>query len=116
MKSARPTDGKTSAPKHGDSKVSALFCGTENPRHLRAIHALLRRPMPREHLDTEAGASNGPALVADLRDLGLELPCDRVPCLDRDGREVKRGIYHLTQRDRIRIARWQARRSRGGEQ
>ncbi len=52
--------------------------------------------MPREHLDTAAGASNGPALVADLRDLGLQLPCDRVPCVDRDGREVKRGVYHLT--------------------
>lgn len=116
MKYARPAEAKTSALEHGDSKAHASFCGTENPRHLRAIHALLRRPMPREHLDTEAGASNGPALVADLRDLGLQPPCDRVPCLDRDGREVKRGIYHLTQRDRICIARWQARRAHGGAQ
>ena len=33
------------------------FTGTDNPRHLRAIAALLRRPMPRENLDTEAGAA-----------------------------------------------------------
>ena len=69
--------------------------------------------MPREQLDREAGASNGPDLVADLRARGLELPCSRAPCLDRDGREVKRGIYHLTQRDRIRVARWLARRAKG---
>lgn len=96
-----------------NSKAAASFLGTSNPRHLRAIHALLRRPMPREQLDREAGASNGPALVAELRDRGLEVPCRRTPCLDRDGREVRRGIYVLTQRDRIRIAKWLARRDRG---
>jgi hypothetical protein len=116
MKNARPAEAKTSAREQGDSKASAAFLGTENPRHLRAIHALLRRPMPREQLDREAGASNGPALVAELRGRGLDLPCARVPCLDRDGREVRRGIYHLTRRDRICIARWQSKRKQGGQQ
>ena len=115
MKRARPINDKASAPGTGAPIIPpACFVGTDNPRHLRAIHSLLRRPMPREQLDHEAGASNGPALVSDLRDLGLDLPCDRVPCLDRDGFEVRRGVYNLTQRDRIRIARWLARRARGG--
>ena len=112
MKNARTAEANTSAHEQGNSNSTALFCGTENPRHLRAIHALLRRPMPREQLDREAGASNGPALVSELRGRGLDVPCSRVACLDRDGREVKRGIYNFTQRDRIRIARWLARRAR----
>ena len=117
MKNARLINDKASAPGTGAAIVPPTkFLGTENPRHLRAIHALLRRPMPREQLDREAGASNGPDLVADLRLRGLDLPCNRVPCLDRDGREVRRGIYHFTQRDRIRIARWQAKRQQRGGQ
>ena len=54
------------------------FNGTDNPRYLRAIHALLVRPVPREQLDRVAGCSNGPALVAALRDLGLGK--DGLPC------------------------------------
>ena len=115
VKRARPIKDKASAPGTG-AAIVATFHGTDNPRQLRAIHALLRRPMPREQLDREAGASNGPALVSDLRGMGLDLPCDRVLCLDRDGRAVRRGIYNLTQRDRTRIARWLARRARGGAQ
>ena len=52
----------------------AKFHGTDNPRHLRALEVLLRRPVPREQLDSVAGCSNGPALVADLRALGLGEP------------------------------------------
>jgi hypothetical protein len=62
--------------------------------------------MPREQVDREAGASNGPALVGDLRALGLELPCTRIPVIDRDGREVKRGVYSLTARDRRGVHGW----------
>ena len=47
------------------------FTGTDNPRHLRALTALLRRPVSREQLDSIAGCSNGPALISDLRDRGL---------------------------------------------
>jgi len=84
------------------------FSGTSNPRHLRAIHALLIRPMPREHLDRAVGCSNGPELVAELRRRGLDVPCERVECYDRDGKPVKRGIYHLTPADRRLIIRWQS--------
>lgn len=113
MRNARPIKDKAGATGKG-AEIVAAFKGTHNPRHLRALHALLRRPMPREQLDTEAGASNGPALVSELRDRGLELPCHRVPCLDRDGREVRRGIYALTTRDRRKVTLWLARRARKG--
>jgi hypothetical protein len=83
------------------------FRGTDNPRHLRAIHALMTRPMPREHLDRAAGCSNGPELVAELRRRGLDVPCERVECYDRDGQTIKRGVYHLTGGDRRLIATWQ---------
>jgi hypothetical protein len=91
---------------------SEKFRGTSNPRHLRALAALLRRPMPREHLDREAGCCNAPDLVAELRSRGLSLPCDRCPVIDRDGREVKRGIYRLTTSDRRKLHLWLATRTR----
>lgn len=91
MKTPDPSEEKPSAP------TSAFY--TDNPRHLRALAALLTRPQPREALDSAAGCSNGPDLVAELRRRGLAVPCDRAPVIDRDGREVKRGIYHLTPHD-----------------
>src|SRR5215813_10833729 len=113
MKSARPLPTETSAPDPAHittaetpKEASFRFTGTENPRHLRALSALLRRPMPREHLDREAGCSNGPQLVSELRARGLEVPCERAPVIDRDGREVYRGVYTLSQCDRRHISRW----------
>jgi hypothetical protein len=75
------------------------FSGTSNQRHLRALEALLRGPVARESLDRVAGASNGPELVAELRRRGLDVPCHRVPCLDRDGFVVRPGVYALTSAD-----------------
>lgn len=91
---------------------NAKFSGTDNPRHLRAIHALMTRPMPREQLDRAAGCSNGPELVAELRRRGLELPCDRVEALDRDGRPCKPGVYNLTNADRRKVSAWLRQRGR----
>ena len=117
MKRARPIKDEASAPGTGAPIVAPTrFLGTENPRHLRVIHALLRRPMPREQLDEVSGASNGPDLVAELRRRGLEVPCTRTKKKDRDLFDCWPGVYHVTQRDRIRIARWQAGRTRGGSQ
>jgi hypothetical protein len=79
---------------------------TSNPRHLRVLIGLLRRAMPREHIDSTAGASNGPELIAEFRRRGLQVPCDRIPVYDRDGREQKRGVYHLTHTDRRKIHRF----------
>lgn len=89
------------------------FTGTDNPRHLRALQALLTRPQPREAIDKRAGCSNGPELVAELRRRGLQVPCELTPCYDRDGFEVRRGVCYLTERDRRRLRAWKRRRARG---
>jgi len=115
MQSAHPNEVKAGAPGTG-AAIVATFHGTDNPRHLRAINALLRRPMPREQLDQVAGCSNGPELVAELRRRGLEVPCTRTKKVDRDLFDCWPGVYHVTQSDRIRIACWQAGRARGSVQ
>jgi sarcosine oxidase gamma subunit len=113
MKSARPSEEVTSAREQGQSKPAAAFLGTDNPRHLRVIQALTVRPTPREELDHVAGCSNGPALVADLRSLGLELPCTRARKTDRDMFTVWPGVYHLTSADRSKLTTWKRKRARG---
>ena len=52
MKTPDPTKAESSAPNR------PKFTGTDNPRHLRAITALMRRPISRQELDSVAGASN----------------------------------------------------------
>jgi hypothetical protein len=84
----------------------AKFAGTDNPRHLRAIQALLNRPVPREHGDRAVGCSNFPDVVAELRRRGLDIPCERVPDRDRDGLPIKRGVYHFVASDRQKVFRW----------
>jgi hypothetical protein len=83
---------------------------TSNPRHLRILILVVRHSMTREHVDAEAGCSNGPELMAELRRRGLQLPCDRIPAYDRDGKLVKRGVYHATTTDRRKIQRFFAER------
>ncbi len=110
MKNARPPEGKPSALDSAKSKP-ARFTGTDNPRHLRALQALLVRPTPRETLDSVAGCSNGPELVAELRRRGLEMPCTRTKKKDRDLFDCWPGVYHLTQADRRKLAAWKRRRT-----
>ena len=92
----------------------ANFTGTDNPRELRAIHALMTRPTTREHLDRATGSSNSPDLIFRMRVKGLEIPCDKVPDTDRDGLPIRRGVFHLTDSDRKKINRWLAARQSGG--
>ena len=86
--------------------TTGKFAGTDNLRHLRAIHALMTRPQRREHLDALAGCSNTPELIAELRRRGLGVPCDRVPDIDRDGLPIRRGVYHLLKSDRRKLNAW----------
>lgn len=86
------------------------FKGTDNPRELRVIAAILVRPRRREDVDSIAGASNGPELVANLRRLGLETPCERIHFIDRDGRPCRPGIYSFTAADRRKYYAWVAKR------
>lgn len=110
MKNARPPKGKPSALDSAKSKP-ARFTGTDNPRHLRALQALLVRPTPREALDSAAGCSNGPELVAELRRRGLDVLCTRTKKKDRDLFDCWPGVYHLTQADRRKLAAWKRRRT-----
>ena len=88
------------------------FTGTDNPRHLRAITALLRRPISRQELDSVAGASNSPELVAELRRRGLSIPCERISFIDRDGKKCRPGVYSFTTGDRRATYAWMAERER----
>ena len=107
MKTPDPTKAESSVP--GKRK----FTGTDNPRHLRAIAALLRRPISRQELDSMAGASNSPELVAELRRRGLEVPCERIRFIDRDGHLCRPGVYSFTASDRRMFYAWQARMRKG---
>lgn len=82
------------------------FFGTNNPRHIRTINALLLGPQMREDLDHFAGCSNGPQLVSDLRESGLELPCRRMRRIDRDSKVCAPGQYYFTDNDRRLILAW----------
>ena len=86
------------------------------PDTAKAIDALHAIPpdLPRENLDTEAGCSNGPELVAELRRRGLEVPCHRINFVDRDGFICRPGVYFLTLADRRKVHQWQAKRQKKG--
>ena len=100
--------------KKKDQRPDSAKFSTNNPRHLRAIDALLRRPMPRESLDNEAGCSNSPELVAELRRRGLDVPCKRIKFIDRDGHICRPGVYYLTHADRRKLNHRLATREKGG--
>ncbi|MBO1006321.1 hypothetical protein IPV27_01455 [Acidovorax sp. SD340] len=111
MKTPRSTKAEQSA------RSKREFTGTDNPRHLRAIAVLLRRPVPREQIDSIAGCSNGPDLIADLRRRGLgddHLPCERIKFIDRDGNLCRPGVYSLTEKGRRMVYAWMAKRKQGG--
>ncbi len=93
-------------PEDSTPKGPAKFIGTDNPRHLRVILALLTRPRKREEIDLIAGASNGPDLIAELRRRGLRIPCHRTPGIDRDCLPIKFGIYALDDGDRRKLNTW----------
>lgn len=92
------------------TRTAPKFRGTSNPRELRLIELLIRRPsVSREQLDSEVGCSNGPDLVARVRELGLgreHLCCTRIRVIDRDGRECRPGIYFLSAAGRRAVLRW----------
>ena len=108
MKTPQSPKGNQSAP---DKRK---FTGTDNPRQYRAIAALMRRARPRESLDSEVGCSNSPELVAELRRRGLDIPCERIHFIDRDGKACRPGVYSFTASDRRKIHAWMGNRSKGG--
>lgn len=107
MKTPDTTKAVSSAPNR------PKFTGTDNPRHLRVIPALMTRPRRREDIDDIAGCSNGPDLIAALRGMGLDVPCERIRFIDRDGCTCRPGVYSFTTKDRRLIRTWQARVRKG---
>lgn len=101
MKNAQPPVSKEPS-----ATNDLKFTGPETLRQGRLLAALLEGPLSREQVDRIAGASNGPQVVLELRRLGLDIPCERVPCVDRDGAYGRRGSYSLTVADRLRLAVW----------
>lgn len=103
---------------HDSTAQPAKFHGTDNPRELRALAFLLRRPsVSREAFDREVGCSNGPDLILRLREYGLgkaHLPCTRIEVIDRDGCKARPGIYWLTPQGRRAVLQWLAKRGNGG--
>lgn len=77
-----------------------------SPREKRVINALSNRPIMRENLDTIAGCSNGPELVAGLRRKGLTVPCERVERYDKDGNACYPGQYSFTSEDKKLANTW----------
>ena len=110
VKRPTPQKAESSALNSVHFTVATRFSGTNNPRYLRVIQALMTRPLTREHLDQVAGCSNGPELVAELRRRGLEVPCARTKKKDRDLFDCWPGVYHFTQTDRRRVNAWLTRR------
>lgn len=88
--------------------AASVFTGTSNPRHLRAIDALMFRDFDRQELDSVSGSSNSPEVVAELRRRGLEIPCARIHFIDRDGLPCRPGVYSFTASDRNKLHRWNA--------
>lgn len=103
---------------HDSTAHPAKFDGTDNPRELRALDFLLRRPsVPREAFDREVGCANGPDLIRRLREHGLgkaHLPCTRIEVIDRDGCIARPGIYWLTPQGRRAVLQWLDQRGKGG--
>src|SRR5690625_875070 len=96
MKKATPTEVKSS-PRKADNI-------TLPPRVERLARSLLKAPLSREQADRIAPASNGPHYIGLLRDrLQLEIPCDRVDFITRDGEASWYGVYRLTPKDRQKL-------------
>lgn len=98
MKNARPQTSETSA---GTAKFYV-----ENPREIRLLSALFKRPSISCHdLREIVGAQNVPDLVMRVRlKFSLDIPMDHRDFTDRDGATTRPGWYSLSDTDRPRVA------------
>ncbi len=100
-----------------DESIAGVFIGTENPRQLRILAALMRGDVPRERADRVSGSSNGPEVIRALRKRGLPagtcLLCREQAGIDIDGCCVKTGVYSLTEEGKRRVYDWLSRRGPG---
>ncbi|AOV16036.1 hypothetical protein BJI67_02185 [Acidihalobacter aeolianus] len=68
------------------------------------MELIQKNAVSRSVLDERVGCANGPALVAELRKKGLDIPCKMFPVTDRDGKKTKVGIYWASESDKLKIA------------
>jgi hypothetical protein len=80
-------------------KSRCKFVGGSSKPQARVLHAITRRKLTRKQVDRIAAVSNGPDVIMKLRARGLELPCHKVPCVDRDGGVTWYGVYMATTAD-----------------
>ena len=98
----RPTNqSQPSAHEQRNSNPSKI-----NPRERRVLERLLNHgPTFREALDRVSGNSNTPDLIFRMRrKYGVEIKCDRVDAIDRDGQPCRPGLYSLSDDDRIIVS------------
>lgn len=75
-----------------------------SPRAFRLMLALLNGSRSSEECDLLAGASNPPHYIAQLRrHLKLELPCEQVSFVTKDGKRSHYGRYQVTPDDKDKI-------------
>lgn len=65
------------------------------PRDIRLLAALEKRSVTRHAADHIAGARNSPEYIRRLRALGLQIVCERIEMVDRDGKRCRPGRYRL---------------------
>ncbi|NYT61451.1 hypothetical protein H0A66_03815 [Alcaligenaceae bacterium] len=101
-----PASGGAVAGRRAANSTTRRFAGTRNSRELRALSVLIDRPVMREELDRITGTSNAPDLVFGLRFKGLDIPCERLKAVDRDGKTCRPGRYSLSPADRRAVLDW----------
>ncbi len=101
---------KKATPKGSPKQSHKQSIKINTPRQYRVVTALYHKPFSREEVDRIAGASNGPEVVRQLRELGWDIPCELVSHIDRDGLQGRHGIYRLSDDDRARLNKWLSRR------
>lgn len=79
------------------------------PRAFRLMLALLNAPRSREECDRLAPASNSPHYIGQLRQrFKLDLPCERVSFVTKDGVLSWYGRYHATPADKAKMREYLA--------
>ena len=98
-KKADPATESTLTNVPADNTAIRIAC----PYERRLLAALILRPHSRRELDDAIGTTNSAEYVRRFRRRGLSIITTRAYGLNRDGRQIWRGIYHILRGDRGRV-------------
>ncbi|WP_342114579.1 helix-turn-helix domain-containing protein [Pseudoduganella sp. OTU4001] len=73
---------------------------------LRILKFLVKQALTTMQLQIQAGCNHAPSRILGLRNRGLDIPCTLIRVLNRDGVEVRTGLYSLTAKDRRIVREW----------